>query len=101
MSSGLHEHGDERESEADRNGLRDEGSTFDDRRHGGSLAGSRALARWPSRLGAVYNAAHPQEPTARRTNGTRATPVRNWKLNVVAEGGFLMLDPVGQGVLCG
>jgi hypothetical protein len=24
-----------------------------------------------------------------------------WKLNVVGEGGFLMLDPVGQGVLCG
>jgi hypothetical protein len=24
-----------------------------------------------------------------------------WKLNVVGEGGFLMLDPLGQGVLYG
>jgi hypothetical protein len=32
----------------------------------------------------------------------RAAPVRNWKLNYgFAEGGFLMLGPIGQGVLCG
>ncbi len=48
---GPHEHGDERESEADRNRLRDERSDPDDPRHGGSLSGSRGplcgQAVWP------------------------------------------------------
>jgi hypothetical protein len=55
---------------------------------------------WPSRLAAVYNAAT-AKPPARRTKwntcGTRA----ELELNVIGEEGFLMLDPLGQGVLCG
>ena len=100
MRSGLNEHHDEGDSEPDRNRLSNERGDLQDRRHGGSLAGDIAplggQAVWPLCIMPA-----PLEPTARRTKGTRATPVRNWKLNECSEGGFLMLDPVGQGVICG
>jgi hypothetical protein len=59
-------------------------------------------ALWPRRLAAVYNAAHPQK-TDRAAYEMECVrhPRGTGKFNVVGEGGFLMLDPLGQGVLCG
>jgi hypothetical protein len=51
-------------------------------------------------LAAVYNAGFRKDHCAayeRTTCGTRA----EFNFKMIAEGGFLMLDPVGQEVLCG
>jgi hypothetical protein len=50
----------------------------------------------------VYNAAIPQETDRAAYEWITCDTRAEWETQkVIVEGGFLMLDPVGQGVLCG
>jgi hypothetical protein len=75
-------------------------ATWTTRDMAGSLAGGRSRASWPKAF--VYNAAIPKETDRAACEWIACGARVEWETQtMIVEGGFLMLDPVGQGVLCG